>query len=56
MLLTLSLPAVFQKLVFCLFGIYIWELTLYSGFEWSFITGRRSFRWPLVSDAPCHFP
>ncbi|KXN87874.1 hypothetical protein AN958_07883 [Leucoagaricus sp. SymC.cos] len=40
--------AVFERLLFCLFGLYLWELTLNLGFEWSFITGRRSFRWPLV--------
>ncbi|KAF9449909.1 hypothetical protein P691DRAFT_515225 [Macrolepiota fuliginosa MF-IS2] len=40
--------AVFEKLVFALFGTYIWEIVLHFDFEWSFITRRRSFRWPLV--------
>lgn len=40
---------VFEKLLFVLFGIYLWELTIQMTFEWSFITGRRSFHWPLVS-------
>ena len=42
---------VFDKLLFVLFGIYIWELTIQMNFEWSLITGRRSFRWPLVSNS-----
>jgi len=40
---------VFSKLVFTLFGVYIWELAMTSDFEWSLIFGRRRFRWPLVS-------
>jgi len=39
----------FLKLVFTLFGVYIWELFMTCNFEWSLMTGRRKFRWPLVS-------
>lgn len=42
---------VFDKLLFVLFGVYLWELTIQMNFEWSLITGRRSFRWPLVSNS-----
>ncbi|XP_006459880.1 hypothetical protein AGABI2DRAFT_67334 [Agaricus bisporus var. bisporus H97] len=40
--------AVFEKLLFALLGVYLWELTLHFDFEWSFIARRRAFRWPLV--------
>ncbi|TDL29316.1 hypothetical protein BD410DRAFT_758075 [Rickenella mellea] len=39
----------FQKLLYCLFGLYLWELFQTCGFEWSLITRRRRFTWPLVS-------
>jgi len=38
----------FQKTVFALFGLYLWELFITSEFEWSLLTGSRRFRWPLV--------
>lgn len=44
-----ALVAVFEKLLFALLGVYLWELTLHFDFEWSFLTRRRAFRWPLVS-------
>ncbi|KAF9008688.1 hypothetical protein BDQ17DRAFT_1236446 [Cyathus striatus] len=43
--------AAFQKLIFTLFGLYVWELFLTWDFEWSLIRGRRKFRWPLVCTA-----
>lgn len=46
-----SIAAV-DKLIFAVFGVYLWELILHFDFEWSFITRRRSFRWPLVSVLP----
>ncbi|KDQ64813.1 hypothetical protein JAAARDRAFT_116772 [Jaapia argillacea MUCL 33604] len=39
---------VFTKLMFSLFGVYVWELFITSGFEWSLITGKRKFKWPMV--------
>ncbi|KAF8164973.1 hypothetical protein B0H34DRAFT_648175 [Crassisporium funariophilum] len=39
---------VFQKLVFALFGAYLWELFMTCDFEWSLLKRRRVFRWPLV--------
>ncbi|KZT72626.1 hypothetical protein DAEQUDRAFT_663805, partial [Daedalea quercina L-15889] len=38
----------YGKLVFALFGVYVWELFQTSGFEWSLITRSRKFTWPLV--------
>ena len=29
-----------------------WEFFISLGFEWDFITGRKRFRWPLVSRRP----
>ncbi|PFH52681.1 hypothetical protein AMATHDRAFT_74138 [Amanita thiersii Skay4041] len=39
---------VFLKLIFSLFGVYVWELFMTCDFEWSLVTRKRSFRWPLV--------
>jgi len=47
--------AVFEKLLFALFGVYLWELTLHFDFEWSFIARRRSFRWPLIFFFFCRY-
>jgi hypothetical protein len=44
------LSEAFEKLLFSLFGLYLWELTLRLDFDISFVTGRRPFRWPLVSN------
>ncbi|KAJ7283873.1 hypothetical protein C8J57DRAFT_1293850 [Mycena rebaudengoi] len=38
----------FTKIIFVLFGVYIWEVLMTCGFEWSLLTRRRQFRWPLV--------
>ncbi|KAL6306654.1 hypothetical protein BKA93DRAFT_728848 [Sparassis latifolia] len=38
----------YTNLVFTLFGLYIWELFQTSNFEWSLITRKRDFAWPLV--------
>ncbi|KAH9844029.1 uncharacterized protein C8Q71DRAFT_696729 [Rhodofomes roseus] len=39
---------VYGKLVFALFGVYVWEVFQTSGFEWSLITRTRKLKWPLV--------
>ena len=36
-------------LIFVLFGLYVWEILITLGFEWSLITKARRFSWPLVS-------
>ena len=38
----------FLKLIFSLFGVYIWELFTTCDFEYSLLSKRRAFRWPLV--------
>lgn len=39
----------FQKIIFAFFGLYIWEMFMTIDFEWSLLTRRRVFHWPLVS-------
>ncbi|KAL1671466.1 hypothetical protein EV122DRAFT_295479 [Schizophyllum commune] len=39
---------VFDKLIFTFFGLNLWEIFVTCDFEWSLITRRRKFRWPLV--------
>ncbi|KAJ7638628.1 hypothetical protein FB45DRAFT_903396, partial [Roridomyces roridus] len=39
---------VFVKIIFSIAGLFCWELVTTWGFEWSLITRRRRFRWPLV--------
>ncbi|KAH8108071.1 hypothetical protein BXZ70DRAFT_33869 [Cristinia sonorae] len=38
----------FLKLQFVMTGLYCWEYLVSLNFEWSFITGERQFRWPLI--------
>jgi hypothetical protein len=45
----LAITDVFLKLIYTLFGLYVWELFITCDFEWSLITRRREFRWPLAS-------
>src|SRR5438045_238409 len=47
---------VFAKLIFSLFGLYVWELFMTCDFEWALITKRRQFRYPLVSCHLLHHP
>ncbi|KAI0080752.1 hypothetical protein K474DRAFT_1589454 [Panus rudis PR-1116 ss-1] len=39
---------VFSNLIFTFFGIYLWEIFQTCGFEWSLLTRKRKFTWPLV--------
>ncbi|OCH94261.1 hypothetical protein OBBRIDRAFT_723213 [Obba rivulosa] len=39
---------VFEKLMFAVFGVYVWELFQTSTFEWTLLSGKRKFTWPLV--------
>ncbi|KAL1744409.1 hypothetical protein HDZ31DRAFT_38747 [Schizophyllum fasciatum] len=39
---------VFDKLILAFFGLNVWEILVTCDFEWSLITRRRKFRWPLV--------
>ncbi|KZW03891.1 hypothetical protein EXIGLDRAFT_827838 [Exidia glandulosa HHB12029] len=38
---------VFTKLIFVLFGLYVWELCTTFQFDLDVMLGRRPFRWPL---------
>jgi len=40
--------AAFTKLMHCLAGLYFWEFFTSLDFEWSFVTGKRKFQWPLI--------
>jgi len=46
---------VFAKLIFALFGLYVWELFMTCDFEWSLITKRRNFRLPLIFFFLCRY-
>jgi len=46
---------VFAKLIFALFGLYVWELFMTCDFEWSLITKRRHFRLPLIFFFLCRY-
>lgn len=43
-----TLVVAFTKVVYVLFGIYIWEICTTGGFELSVFLGRRKLAWPLV--------
>ncbi|EED83088.1 hypothetical protein POSPLDRAFT_109871 [Postia placenta Mad-698-R] len=38
----------FTKLMHCLAGVYFWEFVTTLDFDWSFVTGKRKFQWPLI--------
>ncbi|KAH8108069.1 hypothetical protein BXZ70DRAFT_1015250 [Cristinia sonorae] len=40
--------AAFRGFQHALTGLYCWEFVISLDFEWSFITGKRRFRWPLI--------
>lgn len=40
--------AAFTKLMHALLGVYIWEWFTSLSFDWSYVTGKRTFRWPLI--------
>ncbi|KZP33769.1 hypothetical protein FIBSPDRAFT_720172 [Athelia psychrophila] len=39
----------FAKFMHVLLGLYIWEFVTSLDFDWQFISGRKTFRWPLAS-------
>ncbi|KAJ7904319.1 hypothetical protein B0H14DRAFT_2662270 [Mycena olivaceomarginata] len=42
----------FEKIIFAFFGMQMWELFMTCDFEWSLLTRRRRFRWPLSNFFP----
>ncbi|KAF9269673.1 hypothetical protein L218DRAFT_953301 [Marasmius fiardii PR-910] len=38
----------FGRLMHALLGVYLWEWFTSLDFDWSYIRGKRTFRWPLV--------
>ncbi|PPQ65340.1 hypothetical protein CVT26_000055 [Gymnopilus dilepis] len=38
----------FGRFMHCLLGVYIWEFVVSFDFDWQYITGKRTFRWPMV--------
>ncbi|KAF8918614.1 hypothetical protein CPB85DRAFT_995468 [Mucidula mucida] len=40
--------SIFTKLNHALLGVYAWEYFVSLGFDWEYITGKKTFRWPMV--------
>ncbi|KAI0703734.1 hypothetical protein BC835DRAFT_901486 [Cytidiella melzeri] len=40
--------AAFTKLMHALAGVYFWEFLTSLDFDWSFISGKRKFGWPMI--------
>ncbi|KAJ2933068.1 hypothetical protein H1R20_g4045, partial [Candolleomyces eurysporus] len=38
----------FSKLIHALLGLYMWEWFTSLDFDWQFISGKKTFRWPLT--------
>ncbi|KAI0806186.1 hypothetical protein BC629DRAFT_1437664 [Irpex lacteus] len=38
----------FAKLMHALAGVYFWEFVTSLDFDWSFMTGKRKFAWPMI--------
>ncbi|KAH6915143.1 hypothetical protein BKA70DRAFT_1420088 [Coprinopsis sp. MPI-PUGE-AT-0042] len=45
----------FQKIIFTFFGLYLWELFMTCDFEWSLLTLKRRFHWPLLFFLFCRY-
>jgi hypothetical protein len=43
------LTAIFNNFMHACVGLYAWEYITSLGFEWDLLTGKKKFRWPLVS-------
>jgi hypothetical protein len=37
----------FTRLIHCLLGLYIWEWVVSLDFDWQYLTGKKTFRWPM---------
>ncbi|KAK1234103.1 hypothetical protein PQX77_002699, partial [Marasmius sp. AFHP31] len=44
----LAVDATFDKCLYVLLGIYLWEWAITLDFDWHFISGRKKFRWPMI--------
>ncbi|KAF5371575.1 hypothetical protein D9758_003539 [Tetrapyrgos nigripes] len=40
--------AAFNKFMHTLFGLYIWEWFISLPFDWHYVSGKKTFRWPLI--------
>ncbi|KAI0074978.1 hypothetical protein K474DRAFT_1685531 [Panus rudis PR-1116 ss-1] len=40
--------AAFTKFVHSVVGIYFWEYLISLDFDWSYLTGKRTFKWPMA--------
>ncbi|KAI0346491.1 hypothetical protein BDW22DRAFT_764803 [Trametopsis cervina] len=40
--------AAFAKLMHALAGVYFWEFATSLDFDWSYISGKRKFTWPMI--------
>ncbi|OCH85024.1 hypothetical protein OBBRIDRAFT_344677 [Obba rivulosa] len=38
----------YDGLMHAFFGLYIWEMFVSFDFDWSYISGKRTFKWPLI--------
>ncbi|KAJ3489933.1 hypothetical protein NLI96_g1796 [Meripilus lineatus] len=38
----------FVKLIHAMAGVYLWEFVTSLHFEWSFISGKKKFTWPMI--------
>ncbi|KAG8932921.1 hypothetical protein FRC02_000348 [Tulasnella sp. 418] len=47
--------AVFGKILFVMLGLYSWEVLLTSKFDWSILSRKRKFRYPMVFYFLCRF-
>ncbi|KDQ07163.1 hypothetical protein BOTBODRAFT_614745 [Botryobasidium botryosum FD-172 SS1] len=39
---------IFQKILLFLLGLYVWEVLGSLAFDWTIITRKRQFRWPMI--------
>ncbi|CAA7270204.1 unnamed protein product [Cyclocybe aegerita] len=40
--------AAFDRLMHALLGLYMWEYAISIDFDWQYLSGKKTFRWPLL--------
>ncbi|KAG8880724.1 hypothetical protein FRB98_004765 [Tulasnella sp. 332] len=47
--------AIFEKIILVMTGLYIWEIMVTLPYDWSIITGKRKFKYPMAFYFLCRY-
>ncbi|KAF8520116.1 hypothetical protein JB92DRAFT_2709619 [Gautieria morchelliformis] len=46
---------IFSNVIHFVSGLYVWELAVNLAFDWSIVSGKRKFRWPMILYFACRY-